>query len=124
MPGKFTDINLRRILTHLQLPPHDSQSRITVALDIENAFDSVSWQYMSVVLQLVGLGLLFCRWINLLYKSPEAQSKLWGMQYSAFPVQRGTCQGCPLSPALFSLVMSPSPLPYNSWMLYVAFVGP
>lgn len=35
IPGKSTDINLRRVLTHLQLPPDESASRVLVMLDIE-----------------------------------------------------------------------------------------
>lgn len=41
MPGKSTDINLRRVVTHLQLPHSLSQTRV-IALDIEKAFDMVT----------------------------------------------------------------------------------
>lgn len=51
MPGKSTDINLRRVLTHRQTPPPSSQTWVLVALDIEKAFDTVIWDYMLIVLQ-------------------------------------------------------------------------
>lgn len=76
-----------------------------VALDIEKDFDMVTWKYMILVLQAFGFGPLFCKWIGILYKSPVAQIKLGGMLSDPFPVERGTGQGCPLSPFLFALVM-------------------
>lgn len=48
MPGKSTDTNLRRLFTHLQLPPNNSESRIVVSIDIAKAFDSVDWQFMCI----------------------------------------------------------------------------
>lgn len=107
MPGKSTDINLRRVFTHLQLPPTESSTRVMVTLDIEKALDSVAWPFMSTVLEVMGFGEVFRRWIDILYKDPTAQIKLGGALSAPFSVGRGTRQGCPLSPALFALVMEP-----------------
>lgn len=38
MPSKSSEINLRRVLTHLQLPSATQTRRVLVALDIEKAF--------------------------------------------------------------------------------------
>lgn len=69
MPGKSTEINIRRVLTHLQIPSAHSQTRVLVALDNKKAFDTVIWSYMLSVLQVFGFGPNFCKWVNLLYKS-------------------------------------------------------
>lgn len=39
MPGKSDNIYLYRSFTQLQLPSHDSQSWVMVALDVKKAFD-------------------------------------------------------------------------------------
>lgn len=105
MPGKSTDLNIPRVFTHLQLPSEEQGTRVLVALDLEKAFGSVAWPYMTEVLKLYGFGPLFCEWIQLLYQKPVAQIKLGGTLSSPFPVERGTQQGCPLSPTLFSLMV-------------------
>lgn len=94
-------------MTHLQLPSDNSYSRVLVKLDIEKAFDSVNWFYMSAVLEVIGFGPRFRNWIKILYKAPLAQIKLGGELLEVFPIERGTRQGCPLSPVLFALMMEP-----------------
>lgn len=54
-----------------------------------------------------GFGSRFRNWIKILYKAPLAQIKLGGQLSEEFPIGRGTRQRCPLSPALFALVMEP-----------------
>lgn len=69
MPGKSTDTNLRRLITHLQLLPTDSETRIVVSIDIEKAFNSVDWTYMFKVLEAMGFGPQYRRWISMLYRN-------------------------------------------------------
>lgn len=95
------------MFTHLQLPYTESSTRVMVTLDIEKAFDSEVWPFISSVLEVMGFGEGFRRWIDKLYKDPTAQIKPNGALSALFHVGRGTRQGCPLSPALFALVMEP-----------------
>lgn len=62
---------------------------------------------MKAVLQAFGFGPSFCKWIDILYKSPVAQIKLGGLLFDPFPVERSIRQGCLLSTFLFTLVMEP-----------------
>lgn len=105
MPGKSTDTNLRRLFTHLQLPNLDSPTRIIVSIDIEIAFDSIDWQYMHTVLEKMGFGPVFRKWISLLCSNPKVMIRLGLNTSPFFLVGRGTRQGCPLSPFLFSFMM-------------------
>lgn len=73
-----------------------------MALDIEKAFNLDAWPYMSSALEVMGCRVEFCRWIDILYRV-----KLGGTFLHPFPIGRGTRQGCPLSLALFALVMKP-----------------
>lgn len=61
MSDKSTDINLRGFLTHLQLSPGDTDTRVLVALHIQKASDSVNWHYMATVLAALGFSPSFHR---------------------------------------------------------------
>lgn len=107
IPDKATDINLRRVYTHIQLGPETTQGEILVFLNLEKDFDSVDWSYMQEVLSRFGFGPIFCQWIAILYHSPVAAGRLNGLVSELFPVARGKCQGYPLSPGLFALLIEP-----------------
>lgn len=64
MPGKGTDINIRRLYLNLSIP-HDNQgSRVIASLDAEKAFDSVEWSYLWEVLSRFGFGPKFLHGIR------------------------------------------------------------
>lgn len=98
-------INIHRVFTHLQIPSDERGTRVLVALDLEKTFDSVAWIYMEEVLKVYAFGPVFCTWVKLSYHQPMDQIKLGGELSSPFPIERGTRQGCPLSPGLFSLMV-------------------
>lgn len=99
MPGKSTDTNLRRLFTHLQLSPTDSDTRIVVSTDIGKAFDSVDWTFMFKVLEVMEFRPQFRKWICILYRNPKVAIRL-GSAVSDFfgwagAPDRDAC--CPLS---------------------------
>ncbi len=73
------------------------------SLDAEKAFDRLEWNYMWAVLQCFGFGEHFISMIKTLYHSPAASVITGNIISPSFPLQRGTRQGCPLSPLLFCL---------------------
>ena len=54
-----------------------------------------------------GLGDGFVRWVKVLYTEPMATVLTNGLRSTNFLVQRGTRQGCPLSPLLFPVAIEP-----------------
>uniref|UniRef100_A0A803K361 Reverse transcriptase domain-containing protein n=1 Tax=Xenopus tropicalis TaxID=8364 RepID=A0A803K361_XENTR len=107
MPARATDINIRRLFNNLCVRHQNSGTRVVVALDTEKAFDTVYWPYLWEVLQWFGLGPRFVGWIRALYARPQAKIMVAGMLSTVIYLKRGTRQGCPLSPLLFSLAIEP-----------------
>lgn len=78
-----------------------------LSLDAEKAFDTIHWSFMRRTLEKFGFGPVFREWLALLYTAPEAKVPVNGAIVTNWPVQRGTRQGCPLSPLLFALILEP-----------------
>lgn len=103
MPGGNTAMNLRRLHNVLSRMGSVQEEAVVLSLDAKMAFDSVEWNYLFAVLSHMGFGPTFLSWIQLLYTNPTAQVVANGHISRAFPLCRGTRQGCPLSPLLFAL---------------------
>ncbi len=102
--GHNASDNMRRLLHILDFADSHPTPCAVFSLDAEKAFDRPEWNYMWAVLQCFGFGEHFISMIKTLYHSPAAASVIIGNIISPpFPLQRGTRQGCPLSPLLFCL---------------------
>lgn len=80
---------------------------MVIAFDAEKAFDRVEWDYLFYSLGHFGFGQKFIRWIEILYSVPVAAVRTNNNISHFFHLQRGTGQGCPLSPLLFALTIEP-----------------
>uniref|UniRef100_A0AAR2IUE6 Reverse transcriptase domain-containing protein n=1 Tax=Pygocentrus nattereri TaxID=42514 RepID=A0AAR2IUE6_PYGNA len=99
--------NTRRLFDILYSPTPPGDTEILLSLDAEKAFDRVEWDYLLYTMKKFGFSQKFIRWIEVLYASPLAAIRTNNTLSSFFKLERGTRQGCPLSPLLFSLVIEP-----------------
>jgi len=76
-------------------------------MDAEKAFDRVEWHYLFYALRKFVFPDQFIAWIRLLYTSPLACVRTNNNYSEYFSLDRGTRQGCPLSPLLFAIAIEP-----------------
>lgn len=92
---------------NLQTPTENMGSRAVMLLDVVKAFDSLECEYIWRVLREFGFGPSFISWVKILYNDPSAKVRVNNDYSDGFQLERGTRQGCPLSPLLFALAMEP-----------------
>jgi hypothetical protein len=80
---------------------------ILLKLDVEKAFDTVSWPYLLDALRARGFSSRWCNWISIILSSSSSRVLLNGIEGEPIVHHRGLRQGDPLSPLLFILAMEP-----------------
>ena len=78
-----------------------------VGLDMEKAFDRVNHGFLFSVMERVGFGPRFLRWLGIMYTGVGSRVMVNGHMGEVMPQRTGVRQGCPLSPLLFVLYMEP-----------------
>ena len=74
-------------------------------MDIEKAYDHVDWSFLSTVLEKMGFGEKWRRWIKWYLSTARFSVLVNGTLIRFFQSSRGSRQGDPLSPYLFVIVM-------------------
>ena len=107
-PGRFIAENTHQMKIMQKMLEEEDTEGMFVFLDLEKAFDRVSWKYLKQAIQRLGFGPDFQRWIQILYDendNPTRRLKINGHMGEQFKLKCGTAQGCPLSPLLYLCVM-------------------
>ncbi|GJR68620.1 putative RNA-directed DNA polymerase, eukaryota, reverse transcriptase zinc-binding domain protein [Tanacetum coccineum] len=73
-------------------------------VDFEKAFDRVCWSFLRDIMVQMGFGVKWLMWMNSCLSSASISVLLNGAPSKEFKMERGLCQGDPLSPFLFLLV--------------------
>ena len=103
----LSSTNMRRLINLIDSSTINRVETIIFSLDAEKAFDRVNWKFLFATLNKFGFGPNFIDWISILYSSPNACVKTNDQTSPSFSLQRGTRQGCPLSPSLFAIFIEP-----------------
>ncbi|KAL1255279.1 hypothetical protein QQF64_013340 [Cirrhinus molitorella] len=106
-PGRFASDNIRRLLHIIHRSGSYPASSAVISLDAEKAFDRIEWSFLWAVLDHVEAGQGFIKMVKSLYNCCSARVLTGSLASSSFPLGRGTRQGCPLSPLLFTLSVEP-----------------
>lgn len=115
---RYSFFNIRTLLNIIYSKQISGAPEVVVSLDAEKAFDRVEWEYLFAALKKFGFGDKFGSWVRLLYSSPQASVNTNGIHSDYFTLQRGTRQGCPLSPLLFALAIEPLSIALRSSTAY------
>jgi hypothetical protein len=81
------------------------QKALILKLDLRKAYDCVNWDFLRLILVQTGFSVHSIHWIMSCVVSSSFAVLINGEASMFFTSERGLCQGCPLSPLLFILVM-------------------
>ena len=103
VPGRSIVSNrviLRDMLDYIECT---NEPGILISLDQEKAFDRVDRSFLMNLLQHLGFGPCFCKWISKLYRGANMQIMVNGWLSEKIELQHGVRQGDSLSPMLYIL---------------------
>jgi hypothetical protein len=78
---------------------------LIISIDAEKAHDMIKNHFMIKALRKLGVEGKYLNIIKAIYDKPTANIILNCEKLKSFPLQKGTRQGCPLSPLLFNIVL-------------------
>ena len=103
LPGRLMATNIRLLYDILFHTEKNNIPGLLLLIDFAAAFDTVSWRFMTKVLEFFNFGPTVRNWIKLFYTNVESCVIVNGHMSEWFYLQRGCRQGDALSPYLFIL---------------------
>ncbi|MCO5604354.1 hypothetical protein L7F22_058519 [Adiantum nelumboides] len=109
--GFIKECNILHIILNVQIGidyvKKTNQEVVMVQLDLEKAFDYVSWSFLAELMHTMGFGPRMCRLIYTLGLDSISQIVINGGATSPVSLTHSLRQECPLSPLLFALITHP-----------------
>ena len=93
-----------RLISHIiEIANTRQMEGFLVTMDVEKAFDSLDHKFLISALKKFGFGQNFTSWIEIILKNQESCVINSGTTTKYFKLNRGACQGDPISAYLFIL---------------------
>ena len=102
---RYIGDNIMEIYSLIARAEQQDKEAILILLDIQKAFDSVSWAFLKKVLDTYMFPDSFIEWIDVLYRNKEIRIINNGHVSTYIKPTRGLAQGDGLSPLLFVFVI-------------------
>ena len=107
IPGRDISENVLVMENTIDYVNENNLNGLVLKIDQYKAFDRVNHNYLFKVIEKMGFGPNFQRWIQILYYNIEACIKHNGFISELFSISRGVRQGCPISALLYVLSVEP-----------------
>ena len=113
--------NVLDVYAMIQEASKNEEEYLLMLVDIEKAFDSVSWHFLEEVLHAYNFPIEFITWVKILQRDMEI--RIMNNGHASVPIfpTMGTAQGSSLSPLLFVLVIETLALSIHSNKLIQGF---
>ena len=95
------------LLQTLNSARHKNEKLAGVQIDLEGAFENCSRVYLRDLLELMGLGPTYLRWLDCLWVGMSGKISYGGIEQEPIEMTGGLTQGVPESAILFNLVNIP-----------------
>uniref|UniRef100_A0A803TBI3 Reverse transcriptase domain-containing protein n=1 Tax=Anolis carolinensis TaxID=28377 RepID=A0A803TBI3_ANOCA len=106
LPSRSIKDNVRIIIDAVEYYEQHSQIEVGfLSFDAEKAFDNLNWNFFKFLFQELDLGFQIQNGINSIYEDQWAKIQLNGQETNKFGINKGTRQGCPLSPLIFIMAL-------------------
>lgn len=103
--NRFIGENIRLISDVIESYEEKNLPGMLLFIDFEKAFDSLEWNFLFKVLEVMNFGPMFRKWIHTFYSNITSCVMNNGHASDFFQLYRGVRQGCPLSGLLFVLAI-------------------
>ena len=103
--NRYIGDNVLELYSFISQAENDQEDGVLLQLDVEKAFDSVSWSYLAQVLNNFKFPAKFVDWVSILYAGKEIRIINNGHLSEVIHPLNGLAQGDGLSPLLFVLVI-------------------
>ena len=99
--GRFIGENTRLVYDIMHYV--EKNNSLLMLVDFQRAFDSVSWNFLSNVLNFYKFGTSFCKWISVFTKNIKGSMIQSGFPSKPINIERGCRQGDPITAYVFLL---------------------
>ncbi|MCO5576650.1 hypothetical protein L7F22_030465 [Adiantum nelumboides] len=105
--GRSIHEAILNVIIAIDWAAEQDQDYVMINMDLEKAYDRVSWDFILAVVDRLGFGNNFLGMVKTLFQNANASIQINGYISDNFQLARSIRQGCPLAPLLFAIATDP-----------------